>query len=138
MKIPRELPQFKDESALIVVTGKQEALFYKASRGEIKEIDTVKVPTPHFSDHEGSGHLKELMDRDIVLDLFREIKKRVKEMPLNFSRIYILAPTQIKRRIAAILPDSWRKKVRRVIPGNFYRFRKDPLFFVNKIAVAKL
>jgi hypothetical protein len=150
MKIPKEFPQFKDEKALIVVAGKQEALIYQAKDGVLERIDEIKVETPHYSDHEGefrrrgkagiqqSGASRELRDRDIIRDFIHEMQRHIKGIPVDFSKLYIMVPETLKRIIPNALPTAWKQKVRRVITGNYHHFRNRPLMFVGKVAEARL
>lgn len=147
MKIPRELPQFKDETAFIIVAGKQDAAFYTASNGTIERTDAFKIPRPTYSDNEGiyrtkgrgvatsSGSAKELQDDNVINDFLREFKKRIKKVS-DFSSLYVFAPQQTKNKIKALLPNQWDKKVAAVIEGNYY-FR-HPTFILKKLAEIEL
>lgn len=147
MKIPRELPQFKDENAFIIVTGKQDAAFYKASDGIIEKVDAFKIPRPTYSDNEGiyrtkgrgvatsSGSAKELQDENVIRDFLREFKKRIRKIS-DFSTIYIFSPHQIKNRVRAALPNEWKMKVGALIEGNYY-FR-HPTFILKKLGETEM
>lgn len=142
MKIPKALPQFEDKVAFIVVAGKQNAVFYKVSDGEIDRLDAFKIPRPRYSDHEGefktrggvgsSGSIKELRDQDIIRDFLREFKRRIKAIP-EFSSMYIFAPDQTKNKIKSALPAQWREKLSGLIVGNFYY--RHPLHILEKIPI---
>ena len=44
MKIPKTLPQFSDEVALLIVTGKQSATMYVVAKGEAVTADVFEIP----------------------------------------------------------------------------------------------
>lgn len=143
MKIPNNLPQFNDEEVLIIVAGRQDAIFYKAGNGTLFRLDAFKIPTPHYSDHEGefkkrgrgitlsSGGIRELRDEDIIRDFLREFKQRIKKI-CESSKIYIFAPNQTKNRITCVLPTKWQKKVWKVAEGNYYYCH--PLYIIKRIS----
>jgi len=143
MKIPRDLPQFKDETAFIIVAGKQNAVFYTAADATIEQVDAFKIPKPKYSDNEGgfetrgrgmlisSGSVRELQDADIIRDFLRELQLRFKKIPA-FSRLYIFAPQQTKNKIQKVLPSEWKKKINAIIDGNYY-FR-HPTFILKKLS----
>ncbi len=53
MKIPQQLPQFKKERALLIITGTQEAEFYLAGDGAIEGVEAFRIPKIKYSDREG-------------------------------------------------------------------------------------
>lgn len=144
MKIPEPLHQFKDEDALIVVSGRQDAAFYEAQNGILTEIDSFKIPTPHYSDHEGeirvssrgagirSGGTRELRHQDIIRDFMHEFKRRIKKLPATFSKIYVFAPHQTKNKISDILFEWVQRKADTIIEGNFYYHH--PLKVIGRIS----
>ena len=54
MRIKIDLPQFKTEKALLLVTGDQSGVLYFATKGEIEKIAEFKEEIPRYSDKEGS------------------------------------------------------------------------------------
>lgn len=143
MRIPQQLPQFKSEQTLIIVAGKQDAIFYKTENGFLEKIDIFKIPKPHYSDNEGyfirrgrgvvmsSGAPRELDDRDIIRDFIHELKTRFKKIIFTPTKIYLFAPGRTKNVIRGALPAYWKKKLVSVVDGNY--FYRHPLYFLRKI-----
>lgn len=143
MRIPNQLPQFKREKALILVTGKQDAIFYSAYNGELDRLDAFKIPRPKYSDNEGhykvrgkgttlsTGATRELRDEDIIKDFVHELKARIKKMNESFSKFYLFVPSQNKNVIKKALPKMWLEKLDAEVPGNFYY--RSPLELLEKI-----
>jgi hypothetical protein len=134
MQIPKNLPQFKNNAVLLLVTGRQDAVLYRACDGTIKRLDSFKIPNPHYSDHEGSATTGELVDtKSIIRDFFRELKRRIKKTP-EFSKLFIFAPAQTKNKIGSVLPLDWQNKIESIFPGNFYS--SHPLDLLKKLSLA--
>ncbi len=143
MKIPKNVEQFEDRTALIIVAGRQDAIFYHASKGTLNRLDAFKIPRPHYSDNESkfsmggrgavisSGGVREPKDEKVMKDFLRELKQRTKKIAEPES-IYLFAPSKIKNRITPVLPATWRKKVVLVCEGNYYYFH--PLYVLKKIS----
>lgn len=134
MNISRDLPQFTDEKALLVVTGKQEAEVYAAGDGIIEKVASCKVEKPTFSDHEGSfrmrahggltrsGSYEEVRKEKLLEDFVKEFKKILKEALVNRSpdRVYLFTPAYMVNRVRDALPANIQKILKRTIRGNFY------------------
>lgn len=144
MKIPNQIHQFEGKRALIMVAGKQDALFYEAHDGVIEEIDSLKLPHSSFFNDgpfykarsQGgmtrSGPVREVQDQKVVSDFIRELKKHMDKVRADiYSDVYVMAPAKSKTALVQAMPDSLRKKVIRVFPGNF--FNKNPLDIIQKI-----
>jgi hypothetical protein len=145
MKIPRKLEQFDGSKALIVVSGKQEALFYSANKGTIEKLAEIGIPRPRYSDHEGefkvrgrgltvsSGSPVEFHDYEVIQEFIQECKKRMKEIG-EFDEVYIFASEKVKNKIGSCVPSSMKSKVKAVIEGNYFNHR--PLELIEKISAA--
>jgi hypothetical protein len=145
MKISKSLPQFEKEPSLFVVTGKQDAAFYKAYNGTIEQIGEFKIPKPKYSDHEGHYRMKgmgevvssggwERRDDFVIKDFLLGLKSHLKGMHANdFSKMYVFAPSKVKNAIASVVPSQLRKKTAAVIEGNFVKSPPDNL--LKKIAL---
>ena len=146
MKIPKGLPQFKGEHALIIVAGKQDAALYHAFRGEIEYIGSIKVDKPQFSSEKGhfktrghgsmvrSGTLNQVREETIIrefthklADLFKGLRHR---FPL--SSIYLLSPGKVREKIKSTFPYQWRSRLRQTIAGNYFYFH--PIKVLERIA----
>lgn len=146
-KIPNRLRSLGDNTFLIVA-GRQDAVFYSASDGEIRRLDAFKVPRPHYSDREGefktrsrragvvrSGGVREYGDENIIRDFLKEFRERFKAFRGRFERIFLFAPPEMQRKIAAVVPESERRKIEGAYDGNFYY--RHPLSLLERIEEAK-
>ena len=146
MRIPKNLKRLasKKEDALLLVTGKQDAVIYKASDGNLEKIDVFKLPTPRYSDNEGNGGAtgkgtgrgkgarsmvqKEVQDRDIIRDFMHELVVHLKNIKAeNFPSIYLFTPSYVKNQILSALPAELRKHVKAVVEGNYFNLAPSEL-----------
>lgn len=145
MNISRDLPQFADEKALLIVTGKQEAEIYAVGDGVIEKIASFKLEKPVFSDHEGaykirarggvvrSGSYEEVRKEKLLEDFIKELKKILKEALVNRSpdRVYLFTPAYMVNRVRDALPANVQKILKRTIRGNFYE--RHPFEIIAKL-----
>lgn len=134
MRIPKNLKHLtrKNEDALLLVTGKQDAVIYKASKGQLEKLDSFKLPTPHFSDNENRG-IKEIQDRDTVRDFMHELLIHLKNISADkIPSIYLFTPSNVKNRIMNALPTELRKHIKAVVEGNY--FNMAPADLMLKLA----
>lgn len=135
MKIPNHLNQFLEEESLVLVTGKQDAVIYKAFDGKLDKLDSFKIAHPHYSDDEGQfgrGGTKELRDSDIIRDFLKELVIRLKKLGSeNYAALYIFTPSHVKNLVQEALPTNLRVKIRGVVEGNY--FKLAPLDIIGKI-----
>lgn len=139
MKISNRYPKVKEEKALIIVSGKQDAVFYGLADGEMLRIDAFKVPRARHSDNEGhfkrqrrgvtlsSGGIREERDKDVLSVFTRELKERVKKLPQDYPKLFLLVPSQHKNEVKKALPKSFQEKVSVEILGNYYYRSPDYL-----------
>lgn len=142
MRISKTLPQFNKEPSLFVVTGKQDAVFYKAYDGTIEPIGEFRIPKPKYSDREGhyrttgdvvSSGGRERRDDFIIRDFLTELKTHLKGMhAADYSKMYVFAPSKVKNFIIDAVPPPLRKKTAAVIEGNFYK--STPADIIQKVA----
>ncbi len=145
MKISENLPQFEKEPSLFVVTGKQDAAFYKAYDGMIERIAAIKVPTPHYSDREGHYRVSsrnsvnissggfERRDDYVIKEFIHELKTHLKSMHANdYSKMYVFTPSNVKNDILKAVPAHLRRKTAAVIEGNYYK--STPNYLLKKVA----
>jgi hypothetical protein len=146
LTIPNALPQFYSTPALFIVTGRQEGVLYKAYRGTITCLAQYKIPTPHYSDNEGtfktrseagissSGAPKDFppqyMVRQFVQGLRKILQASIKAD--EYGRIYIFTPSHIKRHIQDSLPVNYKKRVAHFFDGLY--IKQTPLELIEKIA----
>ncbi|OGZ42169.1 MAG: hypothetical protein A3C80_02010 [Candidatus Ryanbacteria bacterium RIFCSPHIGHO2_02_FULL_45_43] len=134
MKIQRQLPQFENEKALFVVAGKQSGVLYYVSNGQIHELETVRVATPHYSDKEGffatrtrggvmfSGAVREVKKQEIRKRFSKNLAKSVKRHASNKDFVYLFVSRQMSEEILHALPVAARKRVKKIYFGNLAEF----------------
>lgn len=145
MKISKNFPQFKNKTALFIVTGFHLAEMYKAKDGKIEKIGEFEVDYPKYSDREsffertgqgrvyGSGAVYEMEKDETRKRFLHELKKTEKSVisHLNITQIYIFSPVYIAHSVIETLPDTIRGKVKRVFIGNFTH--EHPFNLLKKI-----
>ncbi len=127
------LNHFKNEEALLLVTGKQDAVIYRASHGILEKVDSFKIPRPHYSDHEGTAATPhELRDKDIFRDFTHELMSHLKNISATtYSTVYVFTPSNVKNQLWKAFPTAFRDKIMRVIEGNYFHFA--PIDLLAKI-----
>ena len=134
MKTPRDFPQFKQDKALIIVTGsKSEAHFYLAHDGNIKKLDNFKMEDRTYSDREGfmqkgmfgrimgSGFVLETNKQKIQDDFIRGLKEHLEKIKdgNEIDALYLFSPNQIKNRIKDAIPYPMKEKIEMMVQGNY-------------------
>src|SRR3989344_4949548 len=149
LHIPKKFSQFNDDPALLVVVGKQEAIFYKAINGEITRLDLFKIPRPKYSDREGyfkirshgkeirTGSDQEFRDDSIIMDFSKNLKKQLKMIirKMHFSEVYLFAPNYLKNVVMKVFRNIFSGKVAKYIEGNYFKF--SPLDLLLKLVPSK-
>lgn len=134
MKITKKLPQFEGENVLLVVTGRQEADFYRAGDGVIENMMGFKVEKPLYEDRKGhfkrrghgkvlaSGAAYEEQKEKILQDFRREFRKTIKTVFASYipDRIYVYTPSYLTNEVAALFSKRMAAKIKKTIRGNFY------------------
>ena len=145
LQIPRQLPQF-DRATLIIVTGRQDAIFYRAWQGLLAQLGAFHLPRPRYSDHEGEfkkrgrgieisyGANTEIDKRDSIREFLQAFRQQIKRIP-EAAEIIIFAPAILKKVIGQALPSAWQKHLKQIIAGNYHRFY--PLEILRKLAQAQ-
>ncbi|TSC71503.1 MAG: Uncharacterized protein G01um101470_572 [Parcubacteria group bacterium Gr01-1014_70] len=134
MKISKNLPQFKDENVLLVVTGRQEADFFRAGEGVIENITGFKIEKPLYDDRKGrvvrrghgqvlaSGAVYEDQKEKILQDFRREFRKTLKAALVDFipDHIYVYVPSYLANEVVALFPKRMALTIKKIVKGNFY------------------
>ena len=146
MKIPQQLPHFNRRTVLFIVTGKQEAVFYKASDGLIERVHAFKISEPEQSDRESefktrgrgqtfrSGSAWERRNNDVIRDFISKFRHDMSEYvhPEYFHRAYLFVPPQVKAKVWESIPQALGKRISVTIDGNY--INKSPLELVKMVA----
>jgi hypothetical protein len=133
MKISENLPQFKKRKALLVVTGKQEAVFYFVSNGQALELKKFRFSKPQYSDKEGyfersgrgrifgSGSVLESNKKKLTKDFIKELNNNLDQVSNSqeIEEIYLFAPGYIIGMIRESFPTATRKKLKQSYRGNY-------------------
>lgn len=144
MKIPQQFNQFEGVRVLIMVAGKQGAMLYEAHDGVMDEIDSLMLSHDSFFNDgpfykarsqggmSRSGPVREVQDQKVVSDFIRELKKHMDKVRADmYSDVYVMAPAKSKNAVVQAMPESIRRKITKVFPGNF--FNKTPLDILHKV-----
>ncbi len=109
MRIPKNLKRLwsKKGDALLLVTGKQDAVIYKASKGTLEKLDTFKMP---FSE-----------ERELIKDFMSELVVHLKNIKAeSFPSIYLFVPSYVKDQIMRAIPTELRKHIKAVVQGDYF------------------
>lgn len=140
MKIPQALHQFEKYPAIFLASGEYEAIFYLASKGEIKELERIKM-APREEAKEKQGMLKSSSDAS-HLGAVSHHGRYLEELKLKFAQktraiihdllvtyhpeeICLFAPKYVSNRILKTFKEAERKQVRMKFEGNYTK--KNPL-----------
>lgn len=147
MKITKKLHQFKDEKALIIITGAREADFHIASDGEIDKVDSFKLDKIHFSDNEGffgrsgnggkvasSGSVREPMKEEYRKEFLKELKSHIKELQSKnkITSVYLFTPDYLINISKESMTKEMQKKIKFTAKGNYYH--EHPFKLIEKIS----
>jgi hypothetical protein len=142
MKITKNLPTFLNQEALIMVTGRQEAVGYQALDGQLTEIFRLIIPKLRLQEKEGrfesrvggkvirSGGVYEADKREVEKKLIKEIVNQLKKLSLP-KEVYLFSPAEVLPLIEKKMSINWRKKIVMRFVGNFYRHH--PFKILGKI-----
>lgn len=120
----------------MVVTGSQEADFFRAGDGSIEKIAGFKLEKPRYADREGyfktrgrgmtisSGAATYKAKKEKILqDFRREFKKTLKSVLADFSapdRIVVCTPAYLINNVCELFSRAHKNAIQNVIRGNFY------------------
>lgn len=147
MQIPSELLQFDGKTALILVNGTEEAVFYFAHDGQMEQVENIEFEKIEFSDREDSGR-----HGSTAFETGTKIEKVKKENRVNFIKsfkekteilakehkidlVYLLAPDSILHELEKSLPSSLEGKLAKSFAGNYHK--EPPVEILRKITVER-
>ena len=152
MKIPEEFYQFKNEKALIIVSGTERAKIFACSNGEMDNIASVAAEKTEYSDKEvtyigkeglfrGGSVLNDIneKERNDFLKLMGEEYARLKSGEYDY--IALMAPKEsIKQVIESlgIAKGDIERKVRVIKEGNFLHYSSGELLGLITDALSPL
>jgi hypothetical protein len=134
MQIDKNLPQFVNEHALIVVAAKQSAELYAAHNGEIEQLDTFTIERPKPDDVEGhfeqSGHGKTIRagssydpnkyDEKAQSQFLHELGTHLDAVTHEHARdaVYLFVPEHLKNSVQEALPKDIASQIQHIYSGN--------------------
>jgi len=134
---------------LLVVTGRQEAEFFRAGGGVIEKTAGFKVEKPLHDDRKGrvtrgghgqifaSGAVYEEQKEKIMQDFRREFRNILKILLTDFTpdKIYVYAPPYLANGVTALFSKRAALTIKKIVKGNFYG--RHPFEILEKIRVQK-
>ena len=149
MNIQRQLPQFNNQTALLIVTGSQKGVFYLAAASVIEEIGAVNEPVEKYSDHEGffvsrggegvytSGAVCEANKQDHLKKFAKKISSEgdriVREKGVDI--VYLFVPDYVIHDLNRTLTSRVKEMVQEKFKGNFVE--SHPFKLLEKIKKVK-
>ena len=146
MQIPQKLPQFTGETALIVVSAKEQGVLYQAADGVIEQVATVEEHPEAPSDREGfffrSGFGKQLGSggpdaqddtetvREFVRSISEELNGAIKAVQPTV--IYFFQPQHLKGYLENEIKNPTHIPTHVVQFGNYVH--ETPLEILEHIA----
>lgn len=149
MNIKKQLPQFTDTTALFIVLGTKEGVFYLAHNGAIETAGECSVETPKYSDNEGffkmrakrgivaSGSVREIDKAEMEKSFAKACRKRVSEIEKSaqIGEVFLFVPSRIKNLIQETLPVKTQKKIVKIKTGNHHE--KHPFEILEMLRVKR-
>jgi len=134
MQISQKFPQFEDEKALLVVTGKQEASFYMAHKGNLEKLDEFYIPPITYSDNEGhsekhklgmmigSGYVREDKKRTLRYKFLGQLEEYLDKISRKHEvdHIYLFCPSYVLLSVKGVIPYSLKDKRLESIAGDYH------------------
>ncbi len=145
MKISKDLPQFKEEKSLIVVSAGQSAVVYKAHKGFLEELFKTQFFTRPYSDREGfffrsgrgkrisSGSVYEPKQEVMHREFFKKLSNSLKDIIKKgyYGRVYLFIPHYLTSMMHKYIPYNLKNIPFDVIRGNFVN--ENPFKLLLKI-----
>ncbi len=149
MQISNKLPQFDDEKALLIVTGKQEASFYVAHQGQLEKLDEFYIPPITYSDNEGhsqkhklgilmgSGFVRENKKRTLRYKFLGQVEEHLSRIAKKqeVDRLYLFCPSYVLLSVKGVVPYPLKEKRIESIAGDYHH--QHPFKLLEKIKETK-
>lgn len=140
MDIPQQLPQFRDEMALIVVTSPHDAKFLQAWSEKLESIGNFEVENPSYTDDEGqfgggsaSGSVKEVDKKEIHDKFMNQLEKESESLRgMTWNEWYLFAPSTIRDDVKGMISKKIGIDPKMIFEGNYIN-EPDHLRFLKMI-----
>ena len=135
MQIPQDLPQFKEQKTLIIVSGTHEARYMLAHQGNIEDIDQFKKEKITYSDREGhflkrafgrvfgSGSVYEQPKERELIEFAEEFEKHTKKVisSTDPDSVILASPDYAENIILGKMSNDSKDKILLTLKGNYYK-----------------
>jgi hypothetical protein len=145
MKVSQHLPHFS-QPHLLVCAGKQEACFFLAGSDEVRQVHSIKIPKPSYTDREGRAerrgdatsmmgggssfkHQDEELVRSFIKRLVEAVGNSVDEH--DVAAIYLFCPTYLANQIEDGMPSQIRSLIEYIFYGNYHN--QHPFVLLSKV-----
>jgi hypothetical protein len=144
MKISEHLPHFK-APCLMIVAGKQEAVFFLAQDNKVEQINAVKLKKPHYTDREGrfqksgngkvlgSGSVYESQDDETTKQFIKQVAEASVNMVAQYDikKIFLFCPTYLSNQMEDGLPKELQNLIDYIFYGNYNH--QHPFVLLSKV-----
>jgi len=138
MKIARDLPQFNNERALIIVASEKDGRFYFAFEGNIDEVMEYKLPRLEYAESKKifrplvgnrasgvvrTGSLRETAKEKNEEIFLREFGIIIKKIIADYriSSFYVFSSMYTIGDVLKKMPLRLRKEIKMIKRGNFHK-----------------
>lgn len=149
MNISEKYPQFEDEKALLIITGKQDAEFYLAHKGVLEKIEGFEIPRIAYSDNEGfmkkgrlgmfmgAGYVREDKKRAMRYKFLNLLESYLKDVTKKHSpaSVYLFCPAYVMQAVKAIIPYPLKEQPIKSFTGDYHK--QHPFKILEKIQKQK-
>jgi hypothetical protein len=149
MNIQKQLPQFNEQTALLIVTGSQTGVFHLAAAGVIEEIGAVDEPVEKYSDREEffvskggegdytSGSVYEPNKQEHIKKFAKKISGEADRIvrEKGVDTVYLFVPDYVTHELNRTLTNRVKEMVQEKFKGNFVEVH--PFKLLEKIKKLK-
>lgn len=135
MRIEKKLPQFQDQKALLIVSGRQEAILYLAKNGKIRKKEKIEAEDPGYTDKEGffksssrtTGTMKagsvykERITYHVTREYLNQLEEKIKSIfyKEKVKSVYLFCPDYMKKEVLKKIPKKLRNLIHVTKIGNY-------------------
>lgn len=140
MDIPQELPQFRNEMALIVIASPHGVHFLQAWGEKLEKIGEFKVENPTYTDDEGQfgggsaqGSVKEIDKKEIHDKFMNQLESSSEDLRgMTWNEWYLFAPAIIREDVKSLISKKIGLDPKLTFDGNYIN-EPDHLRFLKMI-----